>query len=295
MNTDVELPPTHGSSGAPSGAPSGVRGDRASPSRGETAPLIEVFASIQGEGLYVGEPQVFVRLAGCPLRCRYCDTPHSWAIHAEARVPGATAEASPQRVPAWHDVKALLERVRAAESGARRTVSLTGGEPLLWPRFAAELARALAPRRVHLETAGAHPQALETLLAHVAHVSLDLKLAADLQAPVEGVDLPEREPEPRDAAGWRAVRRHVLPLLVDRDACAKLVVTEHTDVAEALVALDDLRELAPRVPVFLQPATPRPRAAAPEPARVDALVQGALERGLSVRSLPQIHPLLGLP
>lgn len=243
----------------------------------------------------MGEPQVFVRLAGCPLRCRYCDTPHSWAIHAEARVPGATAEASPQRVPAWHDVKALLERVRAAESGARRTVSLTGGEPLLWPRFAAELARALAPRRVHLETAGAHPQALETLLAHVAHVSLDLKLAADLQAPVEGVDLPEREPEPRDAAGWRAVRRHVLPLLVDRDACAKLVVTEHTDVAEALVALDDLRELAPRVPVFLQPATPRPRAAAPEPARVDALVQGALERGLSVRSLPQIHPLLGLP
>lgn len=291
MNTDVELPPTQGSSGAASGFQGAARAQ----ARGETAPLVEVFASIQGEGLYVGEPQVFVRLAGCPLRCRYCDTPHSWAIHTEARVPGAGAAAPPQRVPAWHAVPELLERVRAAESGARRTVSLTGGEPLLWPRFAAELARALEPRRVHLETAGAHPQALEALLPHTAHVSLDLKLASDLHAPVAGADLPEREPEPRDASEWRAVRRRVLPLLVGRDACAKLVVTEHTDVAEAFSALDDLRELAPRVPVFLQPATPRPRAAAPEPARLAALVQGALERGLSVRSLPQIHPLLGLP
>ena len=35
-------------------------------------PVMEVFASIQGEGAYVGEPQVFVRLRGCPLRCAYC-------------------------------------------------------------------------------------------------------------------------------------------------------------------------------------------------------------------------------
>ena len=291
MNTDVQFPPTKGA---------------ASPrEQGSAAPLVEVFASIQGEGLYVGEPQVFVRLAGCPLRCRYCDTPHSWGIGAEARVPGAAVpNASPSReggdapsqaVAAWHTVPELLERVLAAEAGAARTVSLTGGEPLLWPQFAAAFAQALAPRRVHLETAGAHPLALESLLSRFAHVSLDLKLACDLHAPAGGADLPEREPEPGDALAWRAVRRRVLPLLVGRDACAKLVVTEHTEVAEALVALDDLRELAPGLTVFLQPATPRPRAAAPEPARLRILVQGALERGLAVRSLPQIHPLLGLP
>jgi hypothetical protein len=37
------------------------------------APLLEVFASIQGVGRYTGEAQVFLRLAGCPLRCRYCE------------------------------------------------------------------------------------------------------------------------------------------------------------------------------------------------------------------------------
>ncbi|MEM7519198.1 MAG: hypothetical protein AAF368_20015, partial [Planctomycetota bacterium] len=44
------------------------------------APVLEVFASIQGVGSFVGEPQVFLRLRGCQLRCRYCDTPGSWEL-----------------------------------------------------------------------------------------------------------------------------------------------------------------------------------------------------------------------
>ena len=48
--------------------------------------LVEIFSSIQGEGLFVGCRQVFVRLAGCNLFCRYCDTRDSFAVPAAARV-----------------------------------------------------------------------------------------------------------------------------------------------------------------------------------------------------------------
>ena len=43
-----------------------------------SANLVEIFSSIQGEGPHVGESTLFVRFGACDLRCRWCDSPHTW-------------------------------------------------------------------------------------------------------------------------------------------------------------------------------------------------------------------------
>ncbi len=95
----------------------------------------EIFHSLQGEADAVGYPSAFVRLTGCPLRCRYCDT--EYAFHRGE----------------WIEVEAILERVAAI--GAAH-VCVTGGEPLAQPDCLILLERLCdAGFDVSLETSGA--------------------------------------------------------------------------------------------------------------------------------------------
>ena len=72
----------------------------------------EVFYSLQGESTQVGRPCVMVRLTGCQMRCRWCDSEYSFYEGA------------------WSSVGDVVERVRAYGCDL---VELTGGEPLLQP------------------------------------------------------------------------------------------------------------------------------------------------------------------
>jgi 7-carboxy-7-deazaguanine synthase len=112
--------------------------------------IAETFTSLQGEGILVGVPSFFVRTSGCPLRCRWCDTPYtSWAPEGERR-----------------DVAALVEE--ACDSGCRHVV-VTGGEPLI-QREVGRLTRALRATGLHVtvETAGVHHPEFECDLLSVS-------------------------------------------------------------------------------------------------------------------------------
>jgi 7-carboxy-7-deazaguanine synthase len=110
--------------------------------------ITEIFHSLQGEAASVGIPTVFVRLTGCPLRCRYCDT--AYAFHGGK----------------WRTIDEILGEV--ATHGARY-VCVTGGEPLAQPNCAALLRRLCdAGYQVSLETSGAID--IDGLDARVARV-----------------------------------------------------------------------------------------------------------------------------
>lgn len=102
-----------------------------------TATLLvnELFASIQGESTYAGRPCTFIRLTGCPLRCRWCDSEFAYS----------DGERLPQ--------EEILQRVASL---GHRLVEVTGGEPLAQPGCP-DLLKALcdASYEVLLETNGA--------------------------------------------------------------------------------------------------------------------------------------------
>jgi 7-carboxy-7-deazaguanine synthase len=268
---------------------------------------MEVFASIQGEGAFVGEPQVLLRLRGCPVRCRWCDTPGSLRLSEgdRARIAATSERGGSRREAPWVTPFQAACWVAEVEPGAPRTVSVTGGEPLLWPEFLLGLRSMLSPRRLHLETAGAHPRTLARVLDGFDHISLDLKVEADLDPPEEpdgsgaGADAAEgamtSEKAPRTRTEWHVAREACLALVSGRDACAKIVVSGERSPEEIAPLFDEVERRAPKLPVYLQPATAMGGASAPSPETIALLVEMARDRDLAVRVVPQVHRALGIP
>lgn len=102
---------------------------------GERLKITEIFYSLQGEAVSVGKPTVFVRLTGCPLRCRYCDTEYAF-FGGE-----------------WMSFADIVGRVDALGG---RYVCVTGGEPLAQKNCRGLLTRLCdAGYAVSIETSGA--------------------------------------------------------------------------------------------------------------------------------------------
>ncbi len=98
--------------------------------------ISEIFYSLQGEGFLAGVPSVFIRLAGCPLRCKWCDTKYAWD-------PSAGTDYTIDRI------------IQTVNQWPCNFVVITGGEPMVNPDLP-QLSNKLKKMKKHvtIETSG---------------------------------------------------------------------------------------------------------------------------------------------
>lgn len=242
--------------------------------------LLEIFSSIQGEGPLVGCRQIFLRFAGCNLRCAYCDTPASpHPLHCRSEcIPGKRDFIF---LPNPLTVSRLFSVVEKLNPLEHHSISLTGGEPLLYSEFLYKAIPLLktACRGIYLETNGSLPDELSRLLHLVDFIAMDIKLPG-----VSGLPSLWREHE------------KFLSVASEKKVFVKIVVNEQTTIAE----VDRAARLVAGVGdilLVIQPVTHkngscgRPGISTPQ---LLILQEHALSHLSDVRIIPQVHKMLDL-
>jgi 7-carboxy-7-deazaguanine synthase len=250
----------------------------------QTTAVVEVFSAIQGEGLNVGTRQLFVRLGGCDLRCRYCDSAHTWQAQSTCRIEVIPGQRDFEIHPNPVGVPQLIAWVEQQNvNNLHDSLSLTGGEPLLHADFLADFLsqlRRTVQLPIYLETGGHRPQELKQLLPYLDMVGMDIKL-----------------PSVSGETHWEAHEAFLsLCNQFNVTVFCKLIVSRDTAEADLDQAAALVARVNPTIPVFLQPVTPLSEKGLPVPPTPAQVLdwQAKFKQQLtSVRVIPQTHKMIG--
>lgn len=219
------------------------------------ARITEIFSSIQGEGPYAGQPQSFVRFHGCNLACGFCD------------------EKKKTRFSEY----SVSQVTRRLEKEGLKTVSLTGGEPLLQVDFLRELLPGLKKKgfQIYLETNGTLKNNLLEILDFVDIISMDFKLPSSTGA---GLFWKEHAEFLKKASGKKVF--------------VKAVVIGDTVLSDIKKAVSIIWGIDSKIFFIIQPATLKNKIQNINLMRV--FLKEALSKLKNVRVIPQLHKILGV-
>lgn len=222
-----------------------------------TGRINEIFESIQGEGIYFGERQVFARFSGCNLKCNYCDT--DFESYRE------------------YQPRELLLEIKAFGSGFH-SLSFTGGEPLLQKDFLKESLRLVKANgyTTYLETNGTLANELQEVIGDVDIVAMDIKLPS-----ATGLE-----------RGYWREHRDFIKVARAKEVFIKVVVTNSAKREEFIVALELLKETGYAGTVVLQPDSFADREGLET--TLSSFKELCEKDFIPVRVIPQMHKIMGV-
>jgi organic radical activating enzyme len=220
------------------------------------ARIAEIFSSIQGEGIYLGEKQIFVRFFGCNLNCKFCDTKLD-----------RFSEYEPQE---------LFKEIELYQ-GNYHSISFTGGEPLLQKDFLAEVLKltSKAGYKNYLETNGTLPGELESLINYLDIIAMDIKL-----------------PTSTGMGEFWGMHERFLKAAAKKEVFLKTVICASTKEEDLRKVSGLIKKVNPSVILVLQPDSQEERGLLQ--AKLESFKNICAEEKITACVVPQMHKIVGV-
>ncbi|MCC7305665.1 MAG: 7-carboxy-7-deazaguanine synthase QueE [Alphaproteobacteria bacterium] len=231
------------------------------PGRNTVIRISEIFGpTIQGEGVLIGKPTVFVRTGGCDYRCSWCDTLH--AVDSKYRND-------------WKPMSAeeIFAKIKKLSGNKPLMISLSGGNPAIQPLGDLIMLGKKEGYGFALETQGSIPQ--------------------DWFADLDVLTLSPKPPSSGTTTDWNKLDECVKVTGKNTQTALKIVIFDDQDYAYAKI----VAEKYPQLPLYLQPGNPAPPPAAVNNAMLAERLRWLAEKVTSdqwfnATVLPQLHVMI---
>lgn len=223
------------------------------------AKISEIFCSLQGEGIYYGQKQIFVRCARCNLDCAFCDEKDKRA-----------GEDIPK--------EDLIRKIQALRNFSD-IIAITGGEPLLETDFLTALLPDLKSKkfRIYLESNGTLPGKLDKIIDWLDIIAMDIKL-----------------PSATGLEGFWSEHLDFLRIAKKKRVFVKIVITAKTVTREIDKAVSIIAAVDKTLPLVLQPVTPQKGAERPTEKTLSGFRERMALSLTDVRIIGQLHRVWGV-
>ncbi|MBL7081453.1 MAG: 7-carboxy-7-deazaguanine synthase QueE [Candidatus Omnitrophica bacterium] len=217
--------------------------------------IAEIFHTVQGEGIYLGERQIFLRFFGCNLNCRFCDTKLN-----------SFNEYEPEEV---------VKEIESFEDEFHSVV-FTGGEPLLQRAFLKEILPLIKEqgRTIYLETNGTLPHALNEVIDYVDIIAMDFKL-----------------PSSTGLSHFWNLHQQFLEIASSKEVFVKTVICHSTNEEDFIRGVEIIKKTSPISILILHPNSYEDSFQLR--LKMARLKRKSKEKGIFACTLPRIHKAWG--
>jgi organic radical activating enzyme len=239
--------------------------------------LTEVFSSFQGEGLYLGTKQIFIRFSGCNLNCIYCDTKRARKIQKFALIEKSPGKRNFFKENNPVTIKTLFKIIKNLNPEKHIFVTLTGGEPLLQTEFLSNFLLTLKKEgiKIYLETNGTLFEKLPKILKFLDVIAMDIKLPSNL-----------------NGKNFFEEHKKFLKIAKYSEVFVKIVVTEKNEEEEFKKAVNIIKEVKKNIPLIIQPVTANKNIKKPDFKKILRFQEISQNILKDVRIIPQMHKIL---